>query len=109
MKEKELHKPKSGTVEHRLWQFAVLCNKDSPHPRDWRRFYYFVIYAHQRRIQWDEYNFRVTLIALGFDEMHATDFSNAYWHIRCALHMANPHLPNESYHGWMKAGGTASS
>ena len=53
--------PKEGTVECRLCQFSGLCNKDSPHPRDWRRFYLFAVYAHQRRVQWDEYDLRSRL------------------------------------------------
>jgi hypothetical protein len=101
--------PEDGTVEHRLWEFAALCNKDSPHPRDWRRFYLFVVYAHQRRAQWDEYELRARLRSLGFDERQATRLSDAYWHIRCALHMTRPRLLNESYRGWMKRGGTAST
>lgn len=101
--------PKEGTVECRLCQFSGLCNKDSPHPRDWRRFYLFAVYAHQRRVQWDEYDLRSRLKTLGFDERHATDFSNAYWHIRCALHMTKPRQTNESYHAWMKTGGTPST
>jgi hypothetical protein len=100
----EIQKPKEGTVEHRLCQFATLCNKGSPHPRDWKRFYLFVIYAHQRRAQWNEYEFHTRLKSLGFDEAHANRFSNAYWHIRCALHMTKPRQLNESYRGWMKSG-----
>lgn len=102
-------KPREGTVDYRLWQFSVLCNKTSPHPRDWRRFYLFVVYAHQRRVRWDEYDFRAKLLRLGFDERHATDFSNAYWHIRCALYLTKPRLLTDSYHGWMRTGGTAST
>jgi len=102
-------KPKEGTVEHRLWQFAILCNKESPHPRDWRRFYLFAVYAHQRKIKWDEFDLRARLAPLGFDKPHATHFSDAYWHIRCALHMTKPRQLNESYHGWMRKGGIAST
>jgi hypothetical protein len=102
-------KPKERSVEQRLLQFSDLCNKGSPHPRDWRRFYLFAVYAHQRRAQWDEFDSRSRLRALGFDERHAAEFSGAYWHIRCALHMTKPRLINESYHGWMKAGGIPST
>lgn len=102
-------RPREGTVEYRLWQFSVLCNKSSPHPFDWRRFYLFVVYAHQRRVQWDEYTFRAKLRALGFDEKLAADFSNAYWHIRCALYMTKPRQLNEGYADWMAVGGIAST
>lgn len=105
----ELDRPRDGTVEHRLWQFAALCNKGAPHPLDWRRFYLFVVYAHQRQVGWDEYDLRARLKALGFDERHAADFSYAYWHIRCGLHMSKPRPLNESYHAWVRFGGTAST
>src|SRR5580693_1009984 len=97
--------PRAGTVEYRLWQFAVLCNRDAPHPRDWHRFYLFVVYAHQRRVQWDEFTFRSKLRGLGFGEKHSVEFSNAYWHIRCALHMTKTRPLAESYHAWMSAAG----
>jgi hypothetical protein len=109
MSTKRLERPKDGTVEHRLWQFAVLCNKDSLHPLDWRRFYLFVVHAHQRRVGWDELEIRAKLKALGFDEKHAVDLSNAYWHIRCALHMTKPRPMNESYHAWVRYGGIPST
>jgi hypothetical protein len=109
MRLNELKRPKEGTVEYRLWQFAILCNKESPHTLDWRRFYLFVVYAHQRQVGWDELDIRARLKALGFDEKHAVDFSNAYWHIRCALHMTKPRPMNERYDAWMRNGGTAST
>lgn len=109
MTEKKLDLPKIGAVELRLRQFAVLCNKGSPHPRDWRRFYLFVVYAHQRQVGWDECDLRSKLRVLGFDDEHAADFSKAYWHIRCALHMTKPRPMNESYHAWMREEGTAST
>jgi hypothetical protein len=102
-------RPNHGTVEHRLYQFAVLCNKESPHPLDWRRFYLFAVFAHRRQLGWDEFDLRSRLRTLGFDEKRAADFSNAYWHIRCALHMTKPRTFDESYRAWMGSGGAAST
>lgn len=97
------------SVEDRLRQFAVVCNKDSPHPRDWRRFYLFAVYAHQRRIQWDEFALRTRLRRLGFNERYASDFSIAYWHVRCALYLTKPRPLNESHHGWIGVDGIPST
>jgi hypothetical protein len=109
MDAERLDRPNKRTVEYRLWQFAILCNKESPHPLDWRRFYLFVVYAHQRRVGWDEFDIREKLKTLGFDEKNAMDLSNAYWHIRCALYMTKPRPMNASFHDWMRDGGTSST
>jgi hypothetical protein len=109
MEKADLDRPRSGTVARSLWQFAYLCNKEAPHSRDWRRFYMFTLFAHAKRVGWDEYDLRAKLKKLGFDEKHAADFSNAYWHIRCALHMSKSRPLTESYCAWIRTGGTRST
>jgi hypothetical protein len=107
MSENDKIEPKHGTVDHRLWQFALICNKNFPHPRDWRRFYLFVVYAHQRRVKWDSSDLKRRLRDLGFGEKYAELFSVVYYHIRCSMHMAKTRSPSSSYRGWMRRGGIA--
>jgi len=97
--------PQPGTVERALWRFALLANKSSLHPRDWKRFYEFIALAHGRRIKWTADELKAKLRAFGFDERHAQDLASAYWHGRCALYMQKGRLITESHCGWMKKGG----
>src|SRR5664280_515567 len=85
-------RPQNGTVEYALWRFALIANKTSPHPLDWKRFYEFVVIAHQRRVGWDEGDVQAKLKKFGFDQQHAADLANAYWHGRCTLYISKPRL-----------------
>ncbi|MDR3741473.1 MAG: hypothetical protein P4L40_20845 [Terracidiphilus sp.] len=107
MLEDSRDKPIESGAEFRLRQFAILCNQHATHPRDWRRFYLFCVYAHQRRVGWDKYNLQARLKGFGFTPEEADDLSTTYWHIRCALHMTKPRSLQENYNGWMKSGGIA--
>jgi hypothetical protein len=98
--------PAEQTVEHKLWRFAALANKAAPHPRDWKRFYEFIVVAHQRRTKWDADDIQAKLRMYGFDERHATDFAAAYWHGRCVLYTQKPRLVTEPHCGWMRKDGT---
>jgi len=98
-------RPLLGTVEHQLWRFAMIANKSSPHPLDWKRFYQFIVAAHGRRTKWTADEVKSKLKAYGFDEQHAHDFASAYWHGRCALYMHKPRLITEPHCGWMKESG----
>lgn len=98
--------PAGRTVEYSLWRFAQLANKTAPHPRDWKRFYEFVVFAHQRRIKWDAQDVQGKLCEYGFDERHAADFAYAYWHGRCTLHMQKFRPPHEAHCDWMRQDGT---
>jgi hypothetical protein len=97
--------PVRGTVEHQLWRFALIANKSSPHPNDWKRFYQFIVAAHGRRVKWTADEVKCKLRVFGFDERHAQDLASAYWHGRCALYMQRPSLITESHCGWMKKNG----
>jgi hypothetical protein len=99
--------PREGTVEHALWRFAMLANKTSLHPRDWKRFYEFIILAHSRRVGWDAYEVQSRLVQYGFEGKRAEKLASAYWHGRCVLHMRKARPLNESYRQWMARGGTA--
>ncbi len=91
--------------EDLLERFALLANKSALHPRDWKTFYEFVAVAHSSRLGWDAAEIRHKLILLGFDERHADDLANAYWHGRCVLHMSKPRPVSCSHHDWLRRGG----
>lgn len=94
--------PRHGTVQHALWRFALLANKDSLHPRDWKRFYQFVAFAHQRHVGWGADDLQRRLRALGFDSRHAKDLAAAYWHGRCSLYVQKARPFNQTHFAWMK-------
>lgn len=98
--------PKQGTVEWRLWCFARLANQSAPHPRDWKRFYEFISYAHARRAGLTADEVEHKLQSWGFDERHSNDFALAYWHGRCVLHARTAANPTQSHAGWLRRGGT---
>lgn len=100
-------RPRGGTAEYALWRFAMLANKTSPHPRDWKRFYEFIVLAHSRRIGWDAHEVQSRLVRYGFDRKRAENLASAYWHGRCVLHLRKARPLNESYWQWMGKGGTA--
>jgi len=95
-------RPKEGTVAHALWRFAKIANRTSPHPLDWKRFYQFVVLAHQRRSGLGADSVQMKLREYGFDERHAIDLASAYWHGRCVLYMTGRRLITDSYSAWMK-------
>lgn len=95
------------SAEYLLCRFAKLANQSSLHPNDWKRFYQFVAYAHQRRVGWDTYDIQERLLGLGFTKEKTEMLAGAYWHGRCALHMNKPRLILESYDDWMRRGGLA--
>ncbi len=81
-----------------------------PRTHDWRRYNLFM----DMKISGER--MRILLFRLcrrlhqrvRVTERHAyMNLSNAYWHIRCALHMTKPRPLNESYHTWMRYGGIA--
>ena len=99
--------PSPLPIEDALRRFALLANKSAPHPRDWHRFYDFIVNAHRRRIGWDSFEIVARLKALGFDDRHAREFAEAYWHGRCVLHLRNARgLWTTLYRLWMRKSGT---
>ena len=70
--------PRLGTVEYELCRFAKLANRSSLHPRDWKRFYEFVVVAHQRHAGWGADTIQDKLKAYGFDDRHAAELAAAY-------------------------------
>src|SRR5258707_7732300 len=102
----ENNRPPEGTVDYMRWRFAIFANKTSPHPRDWKRFYEFIVLAHSRRIGWDAYEVQSRLVKYGFERKRAENFASTYWHGRCALHLRKARPLNESYRQWMGRGGT---
>ena len=93
------------TVEDTLSRFAGLANKGSPHPRDWGRFYQFIVMAHASHVGWDDTDVLDRLLKFGFSREKAEYFSEAYWHGRCALYVHAHFGCSTSYSKWMRQEG----
>src|SRR5689334_6543851 len=102
-----MEQPREGTVDYALWRFAMLANKTSLHPRDWKRLYEFIVLAHSRRVGWDAYEMQARLVRYGFERNKAETLALAYWHGRCVLHVRKARPLTNSYRSWMGKGGTA--
>jgi hypothetical protein len=100
-------RPHEGAVAAALYRFALLANKTSPHPRDWKRFYEFVVLAHARRSSIDADDINRKLREFGFDQRPAYDFATAYWHGRCVLYMRISRPITDSHINRMRKSGTA--
>ncbi|MFQ5816381.1 MAG: hypothetical protein ACE5H2_00285 [Terriglobia bacterium] len=72
-------------VEHALWQFASLANRNALHVYDWDRFYGFIALAHENKKSWDRDDVRKLLRKYQFNEDFVQELGDAYWHGLCAL------------------------
>ena len=93
-------------VERALWQYAGLAHGNrASHPLDWRRFYSFVVLAHNRRKGWDVSEVKSRLVKYGFPPEKALEMAEVYWHGRCVLRIRNGRSQGD-YCGWLGKGGT---
>lgn len=93
-------------VERALWQYAYLAHgSGASHPLDWRRFYKFVVFAHNRRKGWDVGEVKSRLIRYGFSKEKALEMAEVYWHGRCVLRIRNRWSEGD-YSGWVGRNGT---
>lgn len=103
---KEMGPKPEDPVEFALYQFAGLAGAEASHPRDWDRFYRFVVMAHARRRGLDAYDVKSRLKKYGFSDEVAGELAEAYWHGRCALYVRNHFDWRKGHVGWMRRGGT---
>lgn len=103
---KEMGPHPTEPVEFALFQFAGLAGENAAHPRDWDRFYRFIVRAHARRRGWDAGDVTVRLKKYGFREDVARMLGEAYWHARCALYVRNHFDRRYGHLGWVKRDGS---
>lgn len=104
---KEMGPHPTDPVEFALYQFAGLAGESAAHPRDWDRFYRFIVMAHARRKGWDAYDVIRRLKKYGFREEIARTLGEAYWHGRCTLYARTHFSPRHGHLGWMRRDGSA--
>ncbi len=80
----------SVRAQQLLIRFINCANRASLHPRDWRRYYGFVRYAHAHRARSTVSDIYVALLTSGFTEQKAQQLANVYGHGREILRASTP-------------------
>lgn len=71
-------------------QFAGLANKGNLHPKDWDRFYQFVITCHRYQLKRTGHQLRPLFQRAGFGPYWVDEMVSAYDHCRAVLRVRGP-------------------